>query len=154
MIRFIVVMLIAMIGLTSALTVDRYRLKMNAQAQVIASQQAVIADAAADLKAEREFGESRESVIKAMFKIGEDMEEIRTTLRTQDQANRKVLQELIKNDKQVRDYMVLTIPSALGLQYARPETTDPTRYGPENNEPGGKVQPGSVQNAGKGSTKK
>ncbi len=154
MIRIVVVLLIAMIGVSSALMADRYRLKMNAQAIVIASQQAVIADAAADLKAEREFGESRESVIKAMFKIGEDMEEIRTTLRTQDQANRKVLQELIKNDKQVRDYMVLTIPSALGLQYARPETTDPTRYGPENNEPGREVQPGSVPSTGKGSTKK
>lgn len=149
MIRALVVLLIAAIGISCALAVDRMRIQLNARDDKIAQMQMVITDREADLAAERAWSASRETVLQAMVEIRKDMEGMRTTLRDQSRSQRKALQELIQNDKEVRDYMQLAVPSNLGMQYVRKQTTDPAQWRPSPS-----VQPGTVPAAGEGSAKK
>lgn len=149
MIRVLVVLLIAAIGLSCALAVDRLRIQLSASEEKIEQMNLVIADRDADLAAERAWSASRETVLEAMVAIRKDMEGVRITLRDQDRSQRKALQELIQNDKQVRDYMQLAVPAALGMQYVRTQTTDPEKW-----RSGTGVQPSSVPAAGTGTTKK
>lgn len=139
MIRVLVFLLVAAIGVSCALAVDRLRIQLNAANAVILNQNKALEVAREDLEQERLWANTREGVIKAMLEISKDMETIRITLRTQDQAHRKALKELIENDKEVRAYMALSIPDPLGLQYARPETTDPTEYRSSGSVPSGQV---------------
>lgn len=58
------------------------------------------------------------------------------------QLNRN-LAELKRTDEKTNAYLAELIPAALGLRYARPETTDPVAW-----RAGAVVQPGSVSPAG------
>lgn len=40
----------------------------------------------------------------------------------------RALEELKRNDQTIVDYLAQSVPTALGLLYARPETTDPGAY--------------------------
>lgn len=140
MIRFIVVLLIASIGLSCALAVDRLRIKLDAKNTEITALKDDIKQRDDSLAAERAWSASRESVIKAMLEISTDIEAIRTTVRTQRQESRQAFEELIKNDQAVRDYLTQSVPDNLGLLYERPRTTDPTKYRPSGSLPSGGVR--------------
>lgn len=100
------------------------------------------------LAREVDWSQNRENVIKSLLLIGEDVKKVQDQIKAQDKANRAALKELIANDKEVRDYMSQPVPAALGLRYARPATTDPTKYGPS-----GSVHPDSMPVPRSGSTK-
>lgn len=63
--------------------------------------------------------------------LGEISRQTRQTQSTLDgqtaQLNRD-LAELKRNDKEVSSYLAGLVPAAVGLRYARPETTDPVAY--------------------------
>lgn len=139
MIRALVVMLIAAIGISCALAVDRMRIQLNHANSVIAARDQTIKEKDEVLTAERAWSASRESVIKAMLTISTDIETIRTTVRTQRQESKLAFEELLKNDKVVRDYLNESVPDNLGMLYERPATTDPTKY-----RSGGSVPSGAV----------
>lgn len=144
MIRALVVMLIAAIGISCALAVDRMRIQLNAKSAEISRLEDTVKDKDSMLTAERAWSASRESVIKAMLTISTDIETIRTTVRTQRQESKVAFEELLKNDKAVRDYLDQSVPDSLGLLYERPATTDPTKY-----RSGGSVPASRVPAAGK-----
>lgn len=58
-------------------------------------------------------------------------------------ATRQTLAEIKANDKAVAEYLLGTVPAAYGVQFARPETTDPQAY-----NAAGAVPPGGVPAAG------
>lgn len=149
MMRVTVVLLIAAIGLGSAWQLERSRSRVKLQDQTITTLQDQVKRDAATIEQERAWASNREDVIKALLEIGKDVQNMQDEIRQQDRARAKTLQELIKNDKAIRDYMALAVPVNLGLQYERRATTDPTNYGPS-----GSVPPNAVPAAGKGSAAK
>lgn len=145
MIRVLVVLLIAAIGLSCALAVDRMRIQLNAANAVIEQREGTIKTLDAALASERSWSASREHTISAMIKISEDINTMRSTIRDQGRVSQKAFEELLKNDAQVRDYLAMPVPEPLGLLYKRSRTTDPTNYGPS-----GTVPTDSVRVPGKG----
>lgn len=149
MMRVIVVLLIAAIGLGSAWQLERSRGRVNLQDATIASLQAQAKTTDELLRREREWSSSRETVITALLQVGVDIQVMQDEIRKQDVEQSNVLKELIKNDKVIRDYMQLAVPHDLGVQYERRATTDPTQYGP----PSRAVPARTVQPASKGNSK-
>lgn len=58
-------------------------------------------------------------------------------------ATRRTLQELKQNDQAVTEYLRGAVPVAYGMQFARPETTDPSQYKPGPGVSAGGVPPAS-----------
>lgn len=56
-------------------------------------------------------------------------------------ATRQTLAEIKANDKAVADYLLGTVPAAYGVQFARPDTTDPEAYSAAGALPVGGVPP-------------
>ncbi len=56
-------------------------------------------------------------------------------------ATRQTLQELKENDQAVAEYLRGAVPAVYGVQFARPETTDPTEYKPGRAVPAGGLPP-------------
>lgn len=149
MIRAVVVLLIAVIGLGSAWQLERARSRVSLQDATISSLQAQAKKDTITIEQERAWAASRESVIQALLAIGKDVQNMQDEIRQQDKERAATLQELIKNDKAIRDYMRMAVPANLGLQYERKATTDPTKYGT-----GGSVSTSPVRDAGKNAPKK
>ncbi|QLG96723.1 hypothetical protein HZF02_32925 (plasmid) [Pseudomonas yamanorum] len=53
---------------------------------------------------------------------------LNTNLNKQSTFINRNFEELKRNDKQIADYLGGSVPGDLGVQYARPETTDPLAY--------------------------
>lgn len=149
MMRLIVVLLIAVIGLGSAWQLERSRSRVALQDKTIATLQEQAKKDTITIEQERAWAENRENVIKALLEIGKDVQTMQDEIRQQDKERAATLQELIKNDKAIRDYMRMAVPTNLGLQYERKATTDPTKYGSS-----GSVSSGPVRDAGKTAPKK
>lgn len=149
MMRVIVVLLIAAIGLGSAWQLERARSRVVLQDATITSLQNQAKKDTITIEQERQWAASRESVISALLAIGKDVQSMQDEIRQQDRERAATLQELIKNDKAIRDYMRMVVPANLGLQYERKATTDPTKYGAS-----GSVSTSPVRDAGKTATKK
>lgn len=139
MIRICIVLIIATLGLGSALMYERARHRIEVQDTTIKALVEKDASVQITLNQEREWAKGREDVIAALLTIGVDIKMMQDQIKTQDQANRKALKELIANDKVVRDYMARAVPANLGLLYERKATNDPTQYGS-----GGSVRPNPV----------
>lgn len=148
MMRVIVVLLIAVIGVASAWRVDNYKARVKTQDEVIANLQESKKRDQETLIEERAWAKNREQVIGALLQIGQDMKTMQEQVDLQNREQQKTLQELIKNDKAIQKYMAAAVPAKLGLQYERPSTTDPTKYGS-----GGTVRPDAVPAAGKKAAK-
>lgn len=147
MMRIMVVLLIAAIGLGSAWQLERSRSRVALQDLTITSLQQQAKTTEELLKREREWSSSREVVIGALLQVGVDIQIMQDEIRKQDTAQSAVLRELIKNDKAIRDYMQLSVPHDLGVQFERNATTDPTKYGPPSRAvPARTVQPASKGN--------
>lgn len=56
-------------------------------------------------------------------------------------ATRQTLQELKENDQAVAEYLRGAVPAVYGVQFARPETTDPAEYKPGRAVPAGGLPP-------------
>jgi SMC interacting uncharacterized protein involved in chromosome segregation len=156
MIRAVVVLLIAVIGLGSAWQLERSRGRVALQDATISTLQTqtkTLQDQAKKdtitIEQERAWAASRESVIQALLAIGKDVQNMQDEIRQQDKERAATLQELIKNDKAIRDYMRMAVPTNLGLQYERKATTDPTKYGAS-----GSMSTSPVRDAGKTAPKK
>jgi len=65
------------------------------------------------------------------------------TIARDGDVTRNALQELKENDQAIADYLAGAVPPAYGVQFARPETTDPTQY-----KPGAALPPGGLPPAG------
>jgi hypothetical protein len=65
------------------------------------------------------------------------------TIARDGDVTRNALQELKENDQAIADYLAGAVPAAYGVQFARPETTDPAQY-----KPGAALPPGGLPPAG------
>ncbi|NKF30483.1 hypothetical protein HER21_28855 [Pseudomonas sp. BGM005] len=81
----------------------------------------------------------RANVQRLLTEIGRDTQRIYTTLDSQSVLINRNLAEMKRHDKAVADYLDSAVPAALGLRYARPETTDPAAW-----RVAASVQPGAV----------
>ncbi|WP_095052198.1 hypothetical protein [Pseudomonas sp. Irchel s3b2] len=63
------------------------------------------------------------------------------TIARDGDVTRNALQELKENDQAIADYLAGVVPAAYGVQFARPETTDPTQYKPGATLPAGGLSP-------------
>lgn len=71
---------------------------------------------------------SQQEQIGAVAAIDERMALLEQRLTRQAAEQRQALKELIRNDPTIVVYLDQPVPAALGLHYARPETTDPAAY--------------------------
>lgn len=89
----------------------------------------------------------------ALAKVGEADKLFRSlaqTIARDGAATRKTLQELKENDQAVAEYLRGAVPAVYGMQFARPETTDPAEYNPGRAVPAGGLPPsGSPGDPGK-----
>lgn len=76
--------------------------------------------------------------------ISRASQQVLTVLDGQTVLINRNLSELKRNDKAIFDYLGSPVPVAIGLRYARPETTDPAAY----RAAAAGVQPGAVPPAG------
>lgn len=67
------------------------------------------------------------------------------TITQQGRQQSRAIEELKRNDETIADYLRTAVPAALGLLYARPDTTDPAAYRANSD-----VRPGAVLPAGPG----
>lgn len=148
MIRICIVLIIAVLGLGSAMMYERAQHRIEVQDTTIKALTEREAAVQITLNQEREWAKGREDVIAALLVIGVDIKLMQDQIKAQDKANQKALKELLKNDKAVRDYMALAVPANLGLLYERKATNDPTQYGSS-----GSVRPNPVSIPRSGGTK-
>jgi hypothetical protein len=86
----------------------------------------------------------RAELQQQLTEIGRATQALNSTLDGQTALINRNLSELKRNDKAITDYLGGLVPVALGLRYARPETTDPAAY----RAAASGVQPGAVPPAG------
>jgi len=84
---------------------------------------------------------------EALDKIDRQTRAINSTLDGQTAQLNRNLAELKRTDEKTNAYLAELVPVALGLRYARPETTDPVAY-----RAGAVLQPGAVPPAGSAAT--
>ncbi len=130
----------ALVSVISLWTADHYR------------QSSVQASAAyTDLVAERDglvdLLRSQLMLRESIDKIDRQTRTIAATLDGQTAQLNRNLAELKRTDEKTNAYLAELIPAALGLRYARPETTDPVAY-----RAGAVVQPGAVPASGSPAT--
>jgi len=65
---------------------------------------------------------------KQLAEVGRTTQRLNASLDTQSDLINRNFAELKSNDKAISDYLNNPVPAALGLRYARPETTDPAAY--------------------------
>jgi predicted transcriptional regulator len=104
------------------------------QAEVLELSQARVDEQAGVIEAQR----------AQLAKIGEADKLFRSIVQTiarDGAATRKTLQELKENDQAIAEYLRGAVPVAYGVQFERPETTDPTAYNPGSALPAGGLPP-------------
>lgn len=102
---------------------------LTAEQQRTAEQAGVIADQRTQLKQAQTADRLFRSLAQTIARDGD--------------VTRNALQELKENDQAIADYLAGAVPPAYGVQFARPETTDPTQY-----KPGAALPPGGLPPAG------
>lgn len=100
---------------------------LAAEQQRTEEQAGVIADQRAQLKQAQTADRLFRSLAQTIAKDGD--------------VTRNALQELKENDQAIADYLAGAVPAAYGVQFARPETTDPTQYKPGAALPTGGLPP-------------
>lgn len=126
----------ALVSVLSLWTADHYRQSSDR-----------VSAAYADLAAERDglVDLLRGQVVlrESLDKIDRQTRAITSALDGQTAQLNRNLVEMKRTDEKARAYLAELIPVALGLRYARPETTDPVAY-----RAGAVVQPGAVPASG------
>lgn len=87
------------------------------------------------------------SLRSVLDKIDRQTRSTNTVLAGQTAQLNRNLAELKRTDEKTNAYLAELVPVALGLRYARPETSDPVAY-----RAGAVVQPGAVSPAGSATT--
>lgn len=102
--------------------------KLELTREQLSSTKDALADATERLQSAEKGIELLNEQTERVQKIATDTEQLRTVLRMQAATLRREIEELKRNDQQVRDWMDGSIPPALGLRYRREATTDPAAY--------------------------
>jgi hypothetical protein len=95
--------------------------------------------------------ENRTQLQKRLAEISRATQQLSSALDGQTALINRNLSEIKRNDKAVFDYLRGAVPVALGMRYARPETTDPAQWRaaaaagvhPDSVSPAGASAPGS-----------
>lgn len=86
---------------------------------------------------------SQQREIDRGAEIDRGIQLLQQTITQQGRQQSRAIEELKRNDETIAEYLRTAVPAALGVLYARPDTTDPAAY-----RAGGGVQPGAVLPAG------
>lgn len=103
-------------------------------AELLASEQARTIEQSAVIAGQREQMGRMTDADKAFRALAQ-------TIARDGAATRQTLQELKENDQVVAEYLRGAVPAVYGVQFARPETTDPAQYKPGGTLPAGGLPP-------------
>lgn len=70
----------------------------------------------------------RNELQRQLVEVSRSTQRLNATLDTQSDLISRNFTELKRNDKAITDYLNSSVPAALGMLYARPDTTDPAAY--------------------------
>lgn len=71
--------------------------------------------------------------------VASESRALQVTLTKQSAQRRAEFLELLKNDQATRDWLALSVPAAVGVRYARPDTDDPAAWRDPARVPAGGV---------------
>ena len=139
---------VAVLGVLLALWVADHSKQLTTRAQADARE---FQDKAQQLQAQNEVlvGElaSRQILDARLGEIERNSKQLNLTLNTQTSLIQRNFTELKRNDEEVAAYLANPVPAALGMRYARPDTTDPSAYRAAG---ASGVQPGAMPATGPG----
>lgn len=92
---------------------------------------------------------SRQVMDARLGEIERNAKQLSLTLNTQTSLIQRNFTELKRNDEEVAAYLANPVPAALGMRYARPDTSDPSAYRAAG---AAGVQPGAMPTTGPGAT--
>ena len=88
-----------------------------------------------DLASERELTalqarvlEAQQSQFERLAAVELSMQQLNQRIDKNTTTHARALEELKRNDQTIVDYLAQSVPTAIGLLSARPETTDPATY--------------------------
>lgn len=87
-----------------------------------------IAEQAQSLSVRDSVIEQQQQQAARLVEIDRGIQSLRQTVDKQGAGHRAAIEELKRNDADVRDYLRGSVPDALGVHYQRPGTTDPAAY--------------------------
>ena len=87
--------------------------------------------------------EVQQADFERLGRVELQMQQLGQTIQRNAANHNRALEELKRNDQAIVDYLAQPVPMAIGVLYARPETTDPGAY---TAPPA--MQPGAVPTAG------
>lgn len=70
----------------------------------------------------------RTLVQEQLAQVSQAARQMTSTMATQSAQINRNFEELKRNDQAIADYLRQPVPTALGVRYERPETTDPVAY--------------------------
>ncbi len=90
--------------------------------------------------------EAQQADFERLGRVELQMQQLGQTIQRNAANHNRALEELKRNDQAIVDYLDRPVPVAIGMLYARPETTDPSAY-----TAAPAVQPAAVPVAGQAS---
>ncbi|WP_426237437.1 hypothetical protein [Pseudomonas sp. TWP3-2] len=126
-------------------TADHYRQSENAAQQQVDRLAGEVETLTAHNTTLAQALTDRTLVQEQLAQVSQATRQMNSTLAMQSTQINRNFDELKRNDQAIADYFSLSVPTALGMRYARPETTDPVAY---RAAAAGLRQPGAVPSAG------
>lgn len=118
----------ALVVVVSLWAADHYRQSENAATQEMATLSSKVDTLTAHNELLVQALNDRTLVQEQLAQVGQATRLLNNTLATQSVQINRNFDELKRNDKETADYLRQSVPTALGLRYARPATTDPVAY--------------------------
>lgn len=118
----------ALVVVLSLWAADHYRQSENAAQQKVITLSGNVDALTAHNALLAQALNDRTLVQEQLAQVSQATRQMNSALDTQSAQINRNFDELKRNDKETADYLRLSVPTALGLRYARPETTDPVAY--------------------------
>ena len=107
---------------------DHYRQKENAAQEKVAKLTSSVEALTAHNELLAQALNDRTLVQEQLAQVSQATRQMNNTMATQSAQINRNFDELKRNDQAIADYFRLPVPTALGVRYERPETTDPVAY--------------------------
>lgn len=118
----------ALVVVLSLWAADHYRQSENAAQDKVSNLTTNVDTLTAQNAALVQSLNDRTVVQEQLAQVSQATRTMNNALATQSAQINRNFDELKRNDQAIADYFRLPVPTAVGLRYARPETTDPVAY--------------------------
>lgn len=118
----------ALVVVLSLWAADHYRQSENAAQQKVDTLASRVDTLTAHNELLAQALNDRTVVQEQLAQVAQATRTMNNTLATQSAHINRTFDELKRNDQAIADYLRQPVPTALGVRYERPETTDPVAY--------------------------